>query len=455
MSQPNSTIGVLKLCENQADITDHAETHPKYILTILLSHISMSNVRLTLKDHDVKLRAARPDRIVEDKVMETSLSKSYVLPGDFLKAYFQCLRLEQSISIASSLTNQMQTFSSELCMKNDLMTVALESFISTYAEAIAISDYGELSLVSFVFCPWYHALRLLNRPWLSWYLPVPRVYVFEIKAELRFQKARLIATIHESLAVLHANSPAIGNFDSTEKAIRAFATELEKVEQMIHESDSSRWPGFAESEETLKLRKYHDILELTQDYLAAVIRIANVYETTLDRLWNDLQHLRQIGLKVVSSKFTPTVKASLRAEIPSVSAWQSSSINQDSDESGISDIPPNTSYFGYSLNNIEESQLSVWKAAIAEYCKGGDILNDPENDLYTICAIYGVAATISGLNRDAFGRTVRSWVIESAIVKHKFEAKRWDLDGVQRALDIQRYSVRFDSVVARFVHAYV
>ena len=318
----------------------------------------------------------------------------------------------------------MQNFSLILCMKKDLITVAFQSFTNTYSEAIAISDYGKLSLASFVFCPWCHAFRLLNRPWHTWYLPVPRVYVFEIEAELRFQKARLITTIRESLAVLHTNSPAIGNFDSTEEAIRAFATQLERVEQMIRESDSSRWPGFPESDKTLNLQKYHDILEVTQDYLAAVIRIANVYETMLNRLWHDLQHLRQDCSKVLPSRFTPTVITSFHANVPSVSAWQSSSINQDSDESGVSDIPPNTSVFGYSLNNIDDSQLSAWKAAIAEYCKAGDMVNNPENDLYTFCAIYGLFTTISGLNRDALGSTARSWVIESETVKHKFEAKR-------------------------------
>ena len=171
-----------------------------------------------------------------------------------------------------------------------------------------------------MFCPWGHAFRLLNRPWLTWYLPVPQVYVFAIEAELRFQKARLIATIHESLAILHANSPAIGNFDSTEEAICAFATQLEKVEQMIRESDSSRWPEFPKSDKTLKLQKYHDILKVTQDYLAAVIYIANAYKTILNRLWNDLQHLHQICSKVPPSRFTPTVIASLHANVPSVSA---------------------------------------------------------------------------------------------------------------------------------------
>ena len=211
---------------------------------------------------------------------------------------------------------------------------------------------------------------------------------------------------------------------------------------MIRESDSSRWLGFPKSDKTLKLQRYHDILKVTQDYLAAVIRIANVYGTMLDRLWNDLQHLRQNLSKVVPSRFTPTVIASLHANVPSVSAWQSPNINQDSDESGVSDIPPNTSLFGYSLNNIDDGQLSAWKAAIAEYCKAGDIVDNPENDLYTICAIYGVAVTISGLNRDAWGSTARSWVVESAIVKQKFEAEGRDLDGMQRAVETQHYDAR-------------
>ena len=441
-SQPNSTIEILKLWENHADITDYPETHPEHILTILLSHISMSNVQLTLVDYDVKLRAARPGGIEEDEVMDTLLSKSYILPTNFLKAYFLCPRLEQSISIASSLIPQMQHFCQTLCMKKDLMTVALQSFANTYSEAIALSDYGGMSLASFVFCPWCHALRLLNRPWLTWYLPVPRVYVFEIEAELRFQKARLIATIHKSLAVLHANSPAIGNFDSTEQAIRTFATQLEKVEHMIHKSDSSRWPGFPKSDKTLKLQEYYMLLKVTQDYLAAVIRIAKVYETMLSELWIDLQHLRQIFSKGLPSRFTPTVLPSLHAKISSVSAWQSSSINEGRDGSRVSDIPTNASLFGYSLNNIDDTQLSACKAEIARYCKAGDIWYDPESDLHTICTIYGAAVTISGLDRDTLSTTARSWVIESAILKQKFEAKRWDLDGVQRALETQRYDAR-------------
>ena len=329
-------------------------------------------------------------------------------------------------------------------MRKDLMTVALQSFTNTYSEAIAISDYRKLSLASFVFDPWRHALRLLNRPWLTWYLPVPRVYVFEIEAELRFQKARLIATIHESLAVLHANSPAIGNFDSIEEAISAFATQLEKVERMIRESDSSRWPWSPNSNRMSMLQKYHELLKRTHDHLVAVFKDAGVYEIMLNRLWNDLQPLRQTFSKRLPSKFTSTsslaVPEVLVAQIQNVSLvspWQSLSINQDSDGSKVFDIPPNMSLFGYSLNNVDGPQLLAGRAAIAQHCKEGNIGDNLEDNLYTICTIYHrLAAIMSGLDNDALSSTARSWMVGRARMIQSFEKKMgWDMDGVQRALE--------------------
>ena len=442
-SQNSNTIRLLKFREDQPSITDHSETHSYYIRTIILSHLSMHHAQLTWQEQAIKLRDALPDGIEGDKVMDT-LSKLYVLPHRGSEANSLCPGTDQSVSTVSNLTTQMNKFAPTLCMEKDIMTIALQSFVDAYSVFITISDYRALSLASFAFYPWGHSLRLLNRQWLSPLLPEPRIYAFEIEAELRFRKVGLIDTIHQSLALLRASSPAIGNFDSLEEAISAFATQLEIVEQMIRESDFSRWPWSPNSNRMSMLQKYHKLLKRTHDHLVAVFKDAGVYEIMLSSLWNDLQPLRQTFSQRLPSKFTSTgslaVPEVLLVQLQNasfVSPWQSSSINQDRDGSEVFDIPRNTSLFGYSLNNADGPQLLARRAAIAQHCKEGNIGDNLENYLYTICTInHHLAATMSGLDNDALSSTARSWRGERVRMIQNFEKKtRWDLDGVQRALE--------------------
>ena len=337
----------------------------------------------------------------------------------------------------------MHNFASMLCMEKDIMTSALRTFVDAYSKTITISNHGAVSLASFAFCPWGHSLRFLNRQWLTPLLPEPRIYSFEIEAELRFQKARLIDTIEESLALLHTNSPAIQSFESLEVAISTVATQLRKLKQTIRESDSSRWPWSPKSDQTSILQEYYKLLNRTHDHLVAVLEIAQVYKITFSRLWNDLRTLPQTFSNRLPSRFTRTGSLSvpeyLLAQVQNismVSPWQSSSINPDGDGSNVSNIPPNTSLFGYSLNNIDDTQLSARRSAIALLCKAGNIENNPEDNLYTICTIYELAAIMSGLDKNILSSTARSWMVEMEKATQSFDKERgFDLDGVQRVLE--------------------
>ena len=323
------------------------------------------------------------------------------------------------------------------------MTSALHTFINVYSKTITTSNYEAVSLTSIVFCPWGHSLRFLNRQWLSPWLLKPQIYSFEIEAELRFQKTRLTNTLEESLALLHANSPTIENFNSLEVAISLITSRLRKLKQTILESDSSRRWWSTKSDETLLLQKYQKLLKRTQHHLVEVLEIAQVYKTTFSRLWNDLKALRQSFSKRLLSRFASTgslaVPEFLLAQgenVSFVSPWQSSSIDQDGDDSDVSNIPPDTSLFGYSLNNIKNTQLSAIRSAIARHCKASNIENDPEDNLYTICTIYKLAAMMSGLDNHALSSTPTSWMVEIEKAIHVFDKERgFDLDGVQRTLE--------------------
>ncbi len=323
------------------------------------------------------------------------------------------------------------------------MTSALRTFVDAYSKTITRSNHGAVSLASIAFWPWVHSLRFLNRQWLTPLLPEPRIYSFEIEAELRFQKVQLIGTIKESLALLDANSPAIQNFDSLGVAISTITTLLRKLEQMIRESDSSRWLWSPKSNETSNLQKYHKDLEHTRDYVVAVLEIAQVYKIMFSRLWNDLQAFPQAFSKRLPSRFTATgslaIPEFLLAQVQNisfVSPWQSSSIDQDSDGSDVSNLSPTTSLFGFSLNNIDDTQLSAGRSAIALFCKAGNIESDPEDNLYTICTIYRLAATMSGLDKDVLSSTARSWMVEMEKATLSFDKERgFDLDGVRRVLE--------------------
>ena len=335
----------------------------------------------------------------------------------------------------------MSNFAEKLCFRKDNLAYALDAFSDTYLKTITISNPGSVDLVSFLI-PWLYALRLLNRPWLSPWLPQPRIYSFEMEAELRFRYEQLINAIEDFPARLHTESPDIDNIELLESEVNRVTAQLQELQERIDKSDSSRRLWSSKSDKTLKLEQYQKLLKRTNYHLDEALDIAQVYKTLFSRLWNDLKPLRQDFPKMLPVRFTSTgslaVPEFLLAQIQNVSfvsPKQSSSNDQDSAGSGVSNIPPNASLFGYSLN-INDTRLPAMRSEIAKCCKKGKFSGHDDDTLYTICTIYTRASILSSLDKEALSGTQTSWMVEmKETIKALYKERGWDTDGIQRVLE--------------------
>ena len=335
----------------------------------------------------------------------------------------------------------MSNFAEKLCFRKDNLAYALDAFSDTYLKTITISNPGSVDLVLFL-VPWLYALRLLNRPWLSPWLPQPRIYSFEMEPELRFRYKNLINAIDDFPARLHTESPDIHIIESLESEANRVAAQLQELQERIDKSDSSRRIWSSKSDKTLKLEQYQKLLKRTNHHLDEALDIAQVYKTIFSGLWNDLKPLRQDFPRTLPVRFTSTgslaVPAFLFAQIQNVSfvsPQQSSSNDQDSAGSDVSNILPNPSLFGYSLNN-NDTRLLAMRSEIARYCKKGKFMGHDDDTLYTICTIYTRASILSSLDKEALSGTQTSWMVEmKEAIEALYKERGWDSDGIQRVLE--------------------
>ena len=335
----------------------------------------------------------------------------------------------------------MSNFAEKLCFRKDNLAYALDAFSDTYLKTITILNPGSVDLVLFL-VPWLYALRLLNRPWLSPWLPQPRIYSFEMEPELRFRYEQLINAIENFPTRLHTESPDLDNIDLLENEANRVTAQLLGLQERIDRSDSSRRFWSFKSDKTLKLEQCQKLLKRTNHHLEEALDIAQVYKTLFSGLWNDLQPLRQDFPKILPVRFTTTgslvVPEFLLAQIQNVSfvsPRQSSSNYQDSAGSGVSDILPNPSLFGYSLN-INDTRLPDMRSELAKYCKKGKFTTHNDDTLYTICTIYTRASILATLDKEALTGTQTSWMVEMKdTIKALKKERGWDTDGIQRVLE--------------------
>lgn len=324
------------------------------------------------------------------------------------------------------------------------MTTVLRTFVDALLMIIK-SDPTRVNPVAFMVWPWGHPLRLLNRQWQSPWFPKPRLYAFEADAEMRFQKQQLTGRFNEALGKISASFPTIQTSKTQllKGATSVVTIQLKKLQQIIHESDSSRWPWDPKSQETSTLQEVYKLLTDSRNHLLKVLDTIALYEIMLTRLWNDLRPLRTVSCSSCQSKFSPTgsltVPESLLMQvqnIPFVSLRQSSRVNEDDGISNIVDILPKAPLLAYNLNDIDDNQLSAGRSAIAELCKVGNVVDIPNDNLYTICTIYTLAATMSGLDDDALSRKRRSWMVELKTVTTEFgQQEGFDLGVVRNSLE--------------------
>ena len=213
-------------------------------------------------------------------------------------------------------------------------------------------------------------MRLLSQHSLCPWLPEPKLYSFEVKAEIRYQKKRLIGELTAALDRLDANSPTTQSSQNSKSQNRYLEAAIDKVtvhqqivREMIDKSGSSLWAWARKSEETANLERYYRLGQRVRVRLLSVKETMQVYGLYSKTLRNDLQQCLQTIHRSPSFGFSPQGSLALPAHLSSqihnvsfLSRRQNSEIDDDGDSRDVSQITPHAHVFLYDLDSLDDTR---------------------------------------------------------------------------------------------------
>ena len=334
--------------------------------------------------------------------------------------------------MVSDLSTQFDAFSLKYCVEKDTMTNTFRTFVEAYAMTITLSDYEDLTLLSISLFPGFHLMRIISQHSLWSWLPEAKLYSFQIRAEIQFQKARLNYELKAALDRIDASIPAFQLVQDSNSQSRYLNTAIDKVtihqqsiRQMIDGSDPSFWRWVGKSGETVELERYYRLGELVRDLLFVIRQTVDEYERFPRRLRSGLQLFRQtLEMKPLSAQSSLAVPPPLLAHVQNgylLSRGQSSRIDEDGDSRKVTHVTSRSRASLYDLDSIDDTRLSSLRSEIAQVCKAGKHIMMGSNDLFSICVIYNVGVAKSALNDDPLRDFPTSWAVVRERLKRRID----------------------------------
>lgn len=298
-----------------------------------------------------------------------------------------------------------------------------------------MSSYEHVTISSLLVFPGAHLLRFINQYTLIPWLPEPKLYSLQVKAEMRFQKRQFIDEITAALDRIDASSPAtryshnsISRTQLLEAAMKTVANHQQMIMQKIDKSAPIPWRWIYKPEHILTLQEHYALSERIRRRILVVQETTEIYEAHCRRLRSHLQQLRQGFFDIPPFEFSPTgslaVPAPLLAHVQRshiLLRRKSSSADDESEGSDINDVALHPYNFSYNLDWIDETRISTLRSELAQLCQERTNVKIVSGNLYTICLIYNLAATMSELDNDALTGFPRSWVVERREAIRRYE----------------------------------
>ena len=259
------------------------------------------------------------------------------------------------------------------------MTHAFRTFVDVYTMTIISSDYENLTLSSILIFPAIHLLKFISQQSLWPWLPESTLFSFQVKAEIQFQKKRLINALRAALDDIDTSSlttqlsqNSSSHHRYLEAAIDTVTIHQQSVREMIDRSDYSLWGWICKLEETAKFERYYKLGELVRGHLLVVKETMDDYEVYYKRLVGDLHGFRQSFKKRPLSGFLAqsslAVPAPLLAQVHNIcllSRGHSSRIDDDGNSRDTTYITSHPHVFPYDLGSTYDTRLSSLRSEVA------------------------------------------------------------------------------------------
>ncbi len=394
--------------------------------TILTSHIAIDIARIALQQQAFRLKDRAPEMISTDDLSSSlGMSRVSTISTQVLYTLADYSPPDQVIDMVTDLGPQLDAFSLKFFVEKDTMTYTFRTFIEAYAMTITLSGYEHLTLPSILLFPGFHLMRIINQYSLWSWLPEPKLYSVQVRAEVQFQKAKLIDRLEAALDRVDASFPPTQLFQDSSSQIQCLETAIDKVTihqqsigQMIDRSDPSFWRWIRKSEETVKLEEYYRLGERVRGLLFEIIRTIKEYEMCSKSLRSSLQFFRQTFEERPVSKFSARtsleVPPALLAHVQNVSLLsrgRSSRVHEDGDIRVVTQIASRSRASPYNLDSIDDTRLSSLRSEVAQACNAGYYHIMGSKDLFWICMIFHSGTVRSALDDDPLSDFPTSWAV--------------------------------------------
>ena len=284
------------------------------------------------------------------------------------------------------LAQRWQSFSQTFCIEKDIVNDAFRAFVEAYSTAIT-SKHQELTYASVIVYPWYYMLNFLNLHWEIRWLPQPKLYSLQVKAEIRF---RLNRFIEQSIAALDridkespsSTSPTLG------RAINTITAHQRDLDVKIAETSWRQW--IQKPKDIKVLRDTLAVIKRIHKVIHAAKKTAEMYEAYQGRLRSQLQDSR----KSFGNSFPIEL----------------------SSESVLALLDPHAD-----LDSIGGARILTLRSKIAQVCQGPHHGNIVPRPLRMLCFIQALRETFSQVDSDALGSIQRSWFMERQEAIHRYE----------------------------------
>ena len=290
------------------------------------------------------------------------------------------------------LAHRWESFSSTFCEEKDVINNAFRALVEAYSTAIT-SKHQELTYVSVIVLPWLYMFEFMNNFFETSWLPQPKLYSLQVKAEIRF---RLSQFIEESIAALDRidkKSPTSRRFHSLTSQTLGGAINTITAHQRDLEVKIAETPWRQRIQNPKHIKALRDTLALLKRVHKLIFRVkvdAETNETYSKRLRSQLQSFRE------------SLKNSLSIEISSSAV--------------LAFLDPLDD-----LDSIGEARIVTLRSRIAQVCQDSHHGNSVPRPLQTVCFLQAMGATFSHVDDDALASIQRSWVMERKEAIHRYQ----------------------------------
>ena len=342
---------------------------------------------------------------------------------------------ECALAMLSTLCPQLQTFSDSFCIEKDIQNQAFRSLVEAYTALIVRSDRMHLSFWHYWVAPINPVLRLLNKECRIPFLYQPRLFDFQIHAEIQFQLQHFLAESRQSMDRVEANinrfepHPLDHSLKSATKTFEEFQRHIGQERgrtrsynfEFMHYLLPTNY--FYSPEGVKRLNEYYDLSTRILQRLKDLGTSLAAYDTSIVHMKR--QHNRLLAIMASESLFDLG-----RNGVISVPNFEVSNLANASfvDFQTPSLAPPEDGatrdvfHYSYDLDTVfSPSHRAALRQGVVQLCLEETNVKIVSGFLYTICALWRHVISRSEFDNDLLSAVQRSWSFEQtkAVVEHR------------------------------------